>query len=167
MEIAAPVLHRFGHGFAPPFTQVKSLCILADGEDQLHLRHCHHHPLAPVRRTFAPGRQVAALVVITGKTEAHGHDGETIRVIECLPIDIKPLAQPVTRGIVEGQPRFVHTKPRRLPGNKDARLGRHDDHRPGFVRQTIGHSIERHIATETTAGDFAAQPVQPIITHWR
>jgi hypothetical protein len=61
----------------------------------------------------------------------------------------------------------MHTKPRRLPGDQDARLGRHDDYRPGFVRQAIGHSVEWHIATETTAGDFAAQPVQPIITHRR
>src|SRR5690606_40097303 len=82
-----PFAYRIGQVFAAHVPQVISLSILANSEDQLNLRHLGQDPRAPMGGAFAPWRQIAAVLVITWKAEAHRHDGEACRIIELVAID--------------------------------------------------------------------------------
>ena len=70
--------------------EVPALGVEPDGEDQLHLRHERDQRPTPGRCAFAARRQIATPDVIAGEAEAHGQDGEAVRVVEGGTIDASP-----------------------------------------------------------------------------
>ncbi len=129
-----------------------SLCILPDDQNKIDLRHLRHQPRAPGGRTLPSRRQVATLRVVAGKTEAHRYDGEVSRIVKLGAIHAEPLAQSITRPVVEGKPRFVNTCPRRLPRNQYACLVGPDQDGTRFMRQWRARwLIPAHAASADTA----------------
>jgi hypothetical protein len=92
-------------------------------------------PRSPMRDAFLARRLVAALFVVAWKTEAHRHDGNATLVVEGIPVDAHPLAQPIAGRIVVGNAGLVDANAGRLTDNADlcARTGAND--RPDTVLQ--------------------------------
>ena len=78
-----------GHG---PF-KVPFLGVLADEENELQIGQSGEHWLAPQFGAFTTWRQVTALGVKAGEAEAHGHDGDDLRIVENALTDAEPAAQ--------------------------------------------------------------------------
>ena len=130
------------------------LGILADGDDQLDLRHRRDHRFPPLGRAFRAGRQVATLRVLTGEAEAHRHDGDTGAVVKHLGCQIEPLPQAVARGVGEGDAAGVHTGSRRLPGNQDPRCRRGPDDGARLMWQGLAQG---RLTTEATGANLLGQ----------
>ena len=73
-------------------------------------------------------------------------------VIESFPIDTHPVAQPISRRVVEGQAALVDPAAGGLPGEQDAGFPADPDNRTRLVRQVAGAG--------PAGGDLAQQAVQ-------
>ena len=69
-------------------------------------------------------RNVAAILVIARKAEAHRHNCDTARIIELVPRHAHPIAQTGTGWIIERDARRIGEITRRLPDNENTRRRR-------------------------------------------
>src|SRR5690606_38766973 len=73
MAIRTPCLHRLGHAAATVASQMPSLCILADRQDELDTMQPGEEFAMPAPRAFTARRQIAACIIETWKAEPHRH----------------------------------------------------------------------------------------------
>ena len=99
------------------------LGILADEQNELQTWQKRHQSLAPQFGAFPARRQVAAVGVKAGETEAHSHDGDDLRIVEDLFVNPEPAAQPHARRISIWAPRSMRADTRRLTDDAEARGG--------------------------------------------
>jgi len=123
--------------------QMISLSISSNRENKLELRRSLEQPFVPGADAFGPRRLVGAKLVIARKTEAHRHDGDFGFVVENVPADVEPGAQPLARGVVVGNAGFVNAQPRRLPGDAQPRRLGYPQDRPDAVGQVFGANPAR------------------------
>jgi hypothetical protein len=107
----------------------------------------------PLRGTFAAGRQIAFLGIVTGEAEAHRHEGDGRLIVERRPVNAHPIAEAVTGCIIERQAGVVHAHPRCLPADGDARTRRHP------------HHWSRLMGELATARRIPADPARPDVSH--
>ena len=110
----APVAHRVGERSAGIRPEVPPLAVLPGYDNKLKLRKLCEKRRAPLASALAPRRQIAALRIVSRKTEPHGDDGDACRIVEFIRRDAHPGAQPFSRGIGERDAGCVDALPRRL-----------------------------------------------------
>src|SRR3984885_13821504 len=132
-----------------------SLGVLADEENEFEVGHERKHLLAPQFSAFAARRQVAALGVKARETEAHGHDGDDLRIVENLLANAEPAAQADARRVGIGTARGMDSHPRRLTGDADARGGTDLEDGPRLMRE--GRAISGGVAANAAGADVLGE----------
>ena len=128
---ADPTRHRAG-------PQRIDLSIGTDQQGQADGRQPTQQTLPPQGRAFRAGWAIAALCIAPRIAKPHRHDGNTGCVVEKVPIDPQPATQPIARGIVERNPRFMDLRPGCLAGDQYPRRHRCLKHRPRPQWQVFG-----------------------------
>ena len=117
--IVAPCLYRLSDvRLGAPF-QVPIEGVASHQQGELEFRHRRKKLVLPGYSALPARRQVAALRIGARKTKGHADNGNAAFVIERLTADTHPLAQAITRRIVEGNSRLMDAKPRRLSHNAE------------------------------------------------
>src|SRR5277367_832698 len=98
----------------------------------------------PSLRAFATRRQVAALGVVSRKTEAHADDGHVSSVIERFLVEAEPIAKASARWIGIGSAGRMGAYARGLTDDADARGRLRLEDGTRLVRQ--GPAIARGVA---------------------
>ena len=134
--IFAPVLHGQRHPWVL-FGQVVCQGVLANHQRKALLPQRRKQWRTPLGRALGPGRQIPrwALARIA---QAHGHNGEQLRVVELLTAHAQPIAQTVAAGIVERNARFMHLAARSLGRNEYPGRWMKLQNRPRAQRQMRG-----------------------------
>src|ERR1700760_2242212 len=128
------------------------LRVLPDEQNELQIgKSCKHAP-APEFRAFTAWRQIAALGVEAGETEAHGHDGYDLWIVENVLADSEPTAQANARRVRVGPARSMNPDTRRLAGDANARRGGDLEDRPWLVRQR--GAVSRRVAANAAGSDL-------------
>src|SRR5271163_825526 len=79
----APFADRFAQSLGDGArAKMPLLGVLADEQNEFEIGQQRKHWLAPQFGAFATWRQVAALGVKARETEAHGDDGDDLRIVE-------------------------------------------------------------------------------------
>src|ERR1043165_1171104 len=89
----------------------------------------------PKRRTFGTRRQIAPFRIAPRIAEAHTDDGDARLVVECIAIDIEPLAQTIAAPVVKGEAGLMHLRAGRLTDDEKPRRGMAANDRPRTQRQ--------------------------------
>ena len=131
------------------------LRVLADEENEFQIGQSREHWLAPQFGAFAAWRQVAAFGVKARETEAHGHDGDDLRIVENALTDAEPAAQADARRVGIGTTRGMDSNPRRLAGDANAR-GRRDLKDGSRLMREAG-AISGRVAADAACADVFSQ----------
>lgn len=142
------------------FPKMPSLCVLADGQNKLNLRHLGHDPFAPEWSALSTRRQIASLLVVTREAKAHRHDGELRRIVKGCSVYTHPIAQAVSRTIVKGQSGCMHAHSRRLAGDQNAGFARRDHNGSWFMRE---RRSKRPLPTDPAGSNILKKPFQRIV----
>jgi hypothetical protein len=106
---------------------------------------------APQFGAFATWRQVAAFGVKARETEAHGHDGDDLRIVANVLADAEPATQADARRVGIGTARGMDSHSRRLPGYANARGGR--DLKDGSWLMREAGAISGRVAADAACAD--------------
>jgi hypothetical protein len=131
------------------------LRVLADKENEFEVGKKRKHFLAPQFSAFATWRQVAALRVKAGEAEAHGHDGDDLRIVENVLADAEPAAQADAGTVGIGTTGSMDSNPRRLAGDANARGGRDLEDGPRLMREA--GAISGRVAADAACADVFGQ----------
>lgn len=125
-----PSSHVGGQGITALCAQVPALCVVADQQEKLQLRHGGEQAPMPLLATNPRRRQIRPTAVLPGKAERHRHGDNAPGVVKLVPIHAHPLAQALSGRVVEWQPAAMHVRAGRLAAHADPRRSRQPCHRP-------------------------------------
>ncbi len=116
-------------------TQMVSLCILPDNQDQFDLRHRCKHAIVPDFSAFRARWQIPSLGIQARETEPHRYDCQQVRVIKDIFPNPHPGSQTISGRVCKGSSALVHTGPRCLAANANPRRRRCLENRSRLMRQ--------------------------------
>jgi len=99
--------------------KVVILGIFTDQQSQLQRGQLRQQLLVPEWRALRTWRQVAGLA-LAGVAKAHRYDGYFVFIVKVFTIQLQPVTQPVTAGIIPGYAAGMHARARGLPDDQDA-----------------------------------------------
>src|SRR5271155_260888 len=141
--------------------ETKALSVLPDQEHQLDVGQLRQDARMPSLRAFATRRQVAALGVVSRKTEAHAEDRHVSSVVERFLVEAEPIAKANARRIGIGSAGRMSACARRLADDADARGRLRLEDGTRLVRQAV--TIARGVATYSTGANASHQTVEFVL----
>ena len=118
-----PTSNGFSQAGLATCAQVPGLRMGTDEQSHFNVRQQVQCLRSPGLGANPHGRAVAAISVISGKTEAHWQDGDPSGIIKILLGYLHPVAKPRSRRIFEGHARAISLVARCLARNQDTRTG--------------------------------------------
>jgi hypothetical protein len=112
-----------------------ALRILTDQQRRLEMRKVFEQTFMPKWCALGARRQIAAIFAGTGITKSHGKDCHLSFVVKDRPIQLQPVAEPITACVAPGDPALMHFAPRRLTNVQQASGARQLHDGAGTQRQ--------------------------------